>query len=725
MAQPVRINSSAGEDLLFKSMDLSEEIGRLFNCRLELFSDKEDVDLEKLLGTDVTVEIDLPEDRGTRYVHGLVSEIAHTGRSGAYVTYSATLRPWFWFLSRAAGCRIFQQMTVPDIIKKVFADRGFSDYKASLKASYRKWEYCVQYRETDFNFLSRLMEQEGIYYFFEYEDGKHTLVLADALGAHKSLPEYAEIPYYPPSDNVVREEHVFEWALKKSVRTGKFSSTAFYFIEPKSTLDVSESIAASHPHAKYEFFDYPGEHYKKADGDRYAKVHMEELAAQHERVTGQTDALGLFPGGLFTLKKYPRGDQNREYLIVSTRHHLSIGGYEAATDGDELEYNCNFEAMPSAVPFRTERLTPKPVMQGPQTAIVVGKSGEEIDTDEYGRVKVQFKWDRDGKKDEKSSCWVRVAQVWAGGQWGGMAIPRIGQEVIVDFIEGDPDRPIVTGRVYNADNMPPYELPGNKTRSTIKSRSTKGAAADNFNEIRFEDKKGEEEFYVHAEKDHNLVVENNQTITVGDSKKDPGDRALAVHNDEGIKIGRDRSLQVGRDKRENVGRHKSIDVKGNHGEGVGGNMTITVAKSLTETVALNYAESVGAAMELTVGGALAETVGANRAQTIGNNSSSDVANNLTVKVGKNFAETVGENYTAEVTKDASMKVGGMFKNEITKEYSVNAKKLQFVAGDEITIKTGSAEITMKKNGDITIKGNKINIKGSGDVIVKGSQVKEN
>src|SRR5262245_41952619 len=216
MGHAVRVKTSQGEDLLVKSMDVMEGMGRLFNCRLELFSEKADVDLEKLLGTDVTVEIDLPEDLGTRYIHGLVSEAAHTGRSGAYVTYSVTARPWFWFLTRQAGCRIFQQMTVPDIIKKVFGDRGFSDFKASLKASYRKWEYCVQSHETDFNFSSRLMEQEGIYYFFEYESGKHTLVLSHALGAHKSLPHhYAEIPYYPPSDNVVRDEHVFEWALKK------------------------------------------------------------------------------------------------------------------------------------------------------------------------------------------------------------------------------------------------------------------------------------------------------------------------------------------------------------------------------------------------------------------------------------------------------------------------------------------------------------------------------
>jgi len=735
MGQPVRINSSLGEDLLFKSMDLSEEIGRLFNCRLELYSDKEDIDLEKLLGTDVTVEIDLPDDKGKRHIHGFVTEAAHTGRSGGYVTYSATVRPWFWFLTRAAGSRIFQQMTVPDIIKKVFGDRGFSDYKASLKASYRKWEYCVQYRETDFNFLSRLMEQEGIYYFFEYEDGKHTLVLADALGAHKALPHhYAEIPYYPPSDNVVRDEHVSEWALKKSVRTGKFSSTAFYFVEPKTNLEVSASIAASHPHAKYEFADYPGEHYKKADGERYAKVHMEELAAHHERVTGQTDAMGLFPGGLFTLKEHPREDQNREYLIVSTHHHLSIGGYEAKKEGDELEYNCDFEAMPSSVPFRTERLTPKPVMQGPQTAIVVGKSGEEIDTDEYGRVKVQFKWDREGKKDDKSSCWVRVAQVWAGGQWGGMAIPRIGQEVIVDFIEGDPDRPIVTGRVYNADNMPPYELPANKTRSTLKSRSTKGAAADNFNEIRFEDKKGDEEFYVHAEKDHNLVVENNQTIIVGGSKKDPGDRTLGVHNDESVDIGRDRSLKVGRDKAEQVDRNKGLKIGGDHTEQIAGNMSVVVSKSLTESVAINYAETVGAAMEITVGAALAITAGAAMSEVVGGAKSESIGGARSITVGKNqtltidddSTESVGKDKTVEIEKNLKVTVGEKKTENIKKDYMLTAKKIQLVADDEVSIKTGDAEISMKKNGDIVIKGKKVKIEGSGgDVIVKGSKVAQN
>jgi len=364
-------------------------------------------------------------------------------------------------------------------------------------------------------------------------------------------------------------------------------------------------------------------------------------------------------------------------------------------------------------------------MQGPQTAIVVGVSGEEIDTDEFGRVKVQFRWDRLGKGNENSSCWVRVAQVWAGSAWGGMAIPRVGQEVIVDFIEGDPDRPIVTGRVYNADNMPPYPLPDKKTVSTIKSRSTKSGAADNFNEIRIEDKKGEEEIYIHAEKDHNTLVENNQSIKVGFDKHDKGDRLLQVKNDETIEIGHDRTMTVGHDKTETVNHNKTIDVKGNHGEGIKGNMTITVAKNLTEAVTLNYSENVGAAMELTVGGAMAETIGANKTQSIGHNSSSDVNNDLTLNVGKNYTEKIGENYTSEIEKDAAVKVGGKLANEVTKDFSISAAKVQVVANDEIVIKTGSAEISMKKNGDITIKGNNINIKGSGDVILKGSQIKEN
>ena len=725
MTQPVRVKSTDfAEELLFRRMEAYEELGRLYQFNLDFLTRDEAFPLDDLLGKDLTVEFDRAEGP-TRYFHGYVSSLAQTGRHAGMFSFSAVVHPWFWFLTRTATCRIFQEMTVPEIIKKVFEEEhGFFDYRSTLSATYRKWEYCVQYRETDFNFISRLMEQEGIYYFFEHEDGKDTLVLCDSYGAHGPLPGYADIRYGPASE-AAGEERIHDWHLSKSVRTGACKLGAYHFKQPGKNLIVKSSIPRPHAREDYEIYDYPGEYYEPAEGNTYVNIRMEELACDYERVRGETNAAGVYPGGLFDLKDHPREDQNREYLVVSARHILALGGYETGGDGDGLVYTCSFEAMNSQDQYRASRLTPKPAVQGPQTAIVVGPSGEEIWADEYGRVKVKFHWDLIEPKDDTCSCWIRVAQVWAGGGWGGMTIPRIGQEVIVDFIEGDPDRPIITGRVYNDDKKPPYDLPANKTRSTLKSRSSPDGSDDNFNEIRFEDKKGQEEIYIHAEKDHNTLVENNQTIEIGFDKQDPGDRELKVNNDEGVTIGRDRTLSVGRDKVETVSRNKSVEVTGNHGEGVGGNMTISVAKNLTETVALNYAETVGVAMELSVGGAMGETVGANKSQTIGVNKSSDVGKNLTIKVGKDMKQTVGQNFSHDVEKDSSIKVAGMSKTSVEKEYSVSAKKIQMIAKDEIVIKTGKAQISMKKNGDITIKGKKISAKGSGDVILKRSKIKEN
>ena len=362
---------------------------------------------------------------------------------------------------------------------------------------------------------------------------------------------------------------------------------------------------------------------------------------------------------------------------------------------------------------------PGPSSRGRRPPIVVGRAGEEIWTDKYGRVKVQFHWDREGKRDENSSCWIRVSHPWAGKGWGAVTIPRIGQEVIVDFLEGDPDQPIITGRVYNAEQMPPYELPANQTQSGIKSRSSKGGGADNFNEIRFEDKKGSEEVYIHAERDEKIVVEHDQTIAVG--------------NDRAESIKRDQRLQVGRDKWESVDRNKAIQVVGDHNEKIDGSMNIMIGSTLTESVAINYAETVGAAMELTVGGFLAisvgmemsESVGLAKAESIGAAKSESIGTNKSLEVGSNLNETVGKDRVVQITKDLKETVGGQHTESIKKEYILQAKKVQIVAEDEINIKTGKAELIMKKNGDIIIKGNKINIKGSGDVIIKGSKIQEN
>jgi type VI secretion system secreted protein VgrG len=375
--------------------------------------------------------------------------------------------------------------------------------------------------------------------------------------------------------------------------------------------------------------------------------------------------------------------------------------------------------MPRKVPYRPPRITPRPTVQGPQTAVVVGRAGEEIYTDKYGRVKVQFHWDREGKQNENSSCWIRVSHPWAGKGWGAVAIPRMGQEVIVDFLEGDPDQPIITGRVYNAEQMPPYGLPANQTQTGIKSRSSKGGGADNFNEIRFEDKKGSEEMYIHAEKDQKTVVEHDQTIGVG--------------NDRAESIKRDRSLEVGRDKSEAVRRDKTIQVGRDHNEKINANMAVMVGTNLTETVAINYSETVGAAMELTVGGALAisvglvmsESIGANKIETVGSSKTESISGNKTLSVGKQLNQTIQKDQIVKIGENLKEEVGGQYTETVQKEYLLQAKKIQFKADDEVSIKTGQAEIIMKKNGDITIKGKKINIEGSGDIIIKGSKIKEN
>ena len=705
--------------LLFRRMTGVERLGRLFQYELDLLSEDPELAPSDLLGQNVSVRVDLP-DGSERFFNGFVTRFAQLGQHGNHAAYQATLHPWLWFLTRTADCRIFQNKKVPDIIKEVFGDNGFTDIEDSLSGNYREWEYCVQYRETDFNFVSRLMEQEGIYYRFKHEKEKHQIVFCDGYSSHEKTPSYETIPFFPPTEDNRRErDHIYDWRLSQQVRTGAYVLNDFDFLKPKANLEVNYRNPKSHDKADNEIFDYPGEYLESGDGDNYVKARLEELLAQHELVEGTGNARGIECGSLFSLDQFPRQDQNREYLVIGANYEMQTNEYGTTSSDAETSYTCTFSAIESKTPFRAQRTTPKPVVQGPQTAIVVGKSGEEIFTDEYGRVKVQFHWDRYGKSDENSSCWVRVAQVWAGKNWGAMHIPRMGQEVIVEFLEGDPDRPIITGRVYNADQMPVYELPSNKTQSGVKSRSSKGGSGENFNEIRFEDKTGSEEMYIHAEKDQNTVVENDQGIAVG--------------NDRGESIERDRSLKVGRDKSEKVDRNKSIHIVGSHDETIQGSMSQMVAMTKDETITLAkvlsiggaYQVSVGAAMNQTVGGFKSEEVGGYRAEIVGVNSSETIGGNKSISTGGSLSVVVGANQTVQITKDLTEKVGGKHTNQVAKDYVVNAKKIQFMAEDQIVFKTGKAEIVMKKNGDVNIKGKKINVKGSGDVIIKGSKIKEN
>jgi len=544
----ISVACALGADvLLLRRMRGSESLSALSEYELELYSERADLKIDELLATPISVKVDLPRG-GERYFHGFITRFVVTARQGRFATYRATVRPWLWFLTRASDCRIFQEKNVVDIVKAVFAPYAIADFDTSgLSASYAAYPYCVQYRETDFNFVSRLLEREGIYYFFKSEAGRHVMVLADSYAAHAPAPGYATVRFMPAEDRAMREsEVIYEWSVGGQVESGAQALQDFDFEKPSASLLVKSTVARGYGQSRHELFDYPGNYTERGVGEGYARHKIEAPHASYQRVQGATRARGLFPGALFTLSEHPRGDQNGRFLVCAAHYALSSDSYDPVRVADpEPVLSCGFEAIPGQQDFRPEGTTRKPVVQGPQTAIVVGKAGEEIWTDKYGRVKVQFHWDRVGREDEMSSCWVRVAQGWAGKRWGAMFLPRIGQEVIVSFLEGDPDRPLITGSVYNADNMPPYPLPAQATRSTIKSNSSIGGGG--YNELRFEDKKGAEQFYVHAERDLEQRVRRDALAWMG------RDRHTMVVKDSFEQVGGDRHLKVDGDRKEEAG----------------------------------------------------------------------------------------------------------------------------------------------------------------------------
>jgi type VI secretion system secreted protein VgrG len=563
----VRVTTPFGPDvLLFKDMVDASRLSQPFRIDLGLLSEKGDLDADRILGEPVAVELDLADGSSTRHFHGLVAEFAQTGYEGHYHQYQATVRPWFWFLSHAADCRIFQNKTVPEIFEAVVKKHGFTDFQLKLTGTHQKIEFCVQYRETDLNFLSRLLEHEGIYYFFEHTADKHTMVLVDSASAHKTRTGYESVPYFPPTTQPVHRtrDHLTAWTQRRSVQPGAYATTDFDFESSTQSLLKASKSKVAHQLGTFEVYDYPAEIVKRAQTDAtpVAKLRGQELRSTAVLAEGRGDAAGLTVGDKFALEQHPRESFNGDYVILASNCTVSSDAYRTSSTEATLDCGVTIEAFEATVTWAPPRLTPKPVIHGAQTAMVVGKKGEEIDTDKYGRVKVQFHWDREGKKDENSSCFVRVAQVWAGANWGAMHIPRIGQEVIVHFLEGDPDQPIITGRVYNGQSMPPYGLPANATQSGIKSRSSKQGAESNFNEIRFEDKKGSEELFAQAEKDLKIHVKNDETRDVGHDRTTTikNDDTLTVENDRKETIENDETLEVGKDRNETIKANDTLDV---------------------------------------------------------------------------------------------------------------------------------------------------------------------
>jgi type VI secretion system secreted protein VgrG len=690
MPREMEISTPLGEDVLFHSMYTREELSALSEYALQVLSSKRDLDLDKILGENVTVKVALPNDT-TRYFNGYVTRFTQGGMYGRYHVYSAIVRPWLWFLTRTADCRIFQEMTVPDIVKQVFADHSTADFQFELTGAYRKWTYCVQYRETDFNFVSRLLEHEGIYYYTRHTEGHHTLVLTDSTSKHSPTAGYEQLPFVALEQLVRPElEHINTWEYSREIQPGVYVHDDYDLERPSVELKAKKALSRGYPRSDYEIYDYPGLYAKRPDGEQYAAVRIDELGSQYEAAQVSTNAKGVCVGSLFTLEDFPREDQNREHLIVAASHQLEFSDYEAMPERAGAQYRCNFAAMTSRQQFRPKRTTPKPFVQGPQTAMVVGPAGDEIYTDNLGRVKVQFHWDRYGQRDQNSSCWIRVSHPWAGKGWGAVATPRIGQEVIVDFLEGDPDQPIITGRVYNAESQPPFGFPAGAVLSGVKSDTHKG---NGYNEMSFDDTAGTEKITIHGQYDMNTTIEHDQTST--------------IHNN--------RTDRIDVDDSESVGNNQTWEVGGNRDSTVGANETATVALQRTRRVGVNETISIGAAQEITVGGIQAIAVGASQEVRVGANQSTSVEKNLSTDVGADETRSVTGGRISSIGKDDSIHVG---------------KNFILDADDSVTIRTGSASIVMKKDGTITIKGKDIAIQGSGkigikassDVVVKGSKV---
>jgi type VI secretion system secreted protein VgrG len=587
------------DTLLLRSFTGHEGISQPFRFRLDMLSENPAINFDDMVGQNVTFSVKLADNSKERCFNGFVSRFVQLPGEERLTHYEAEVVPWLWFLTRTSDCRIFQQMSVPAIVEKVFKDFGFTDYENQLQGSYTDWEYCVQYRETAFQFVSRLLEQEGIFYFFKHENGKHILVLGDAPSVHKPCPEQAKVMFERTGGpGVAREEDViFTWRVEQEFRSGKYAFTDYNFETPATRLDTNVNSQINQGgNQRFEIFDYPGEFETRDAGQKWADIRMEEEEAAHTVISGESVCRALVSGFKFELWGYERRDQNGNYVLTSIDHAAEEGGFYSGAGSGESTYSNSFTAIPAAVRFRPPRITPKHLVYGTQTAVVVGPSGEEIYCDKYGRIKVQFHWDRRGTLNQNSSCWVRVAQSWAGKGWGGMIIPRIGQEVVVAFLEGDPDCPIVVGTMYNAVQTVPYPLPDRQVVSTMRSSSSKGGG--NSNEIRLDDTKSKEQIYIHAAYNMDTLVENIRRETVGvDShelikgtqyEKTRGDRHVQVVGDLNQKVGQNASLNIGTNRQDKVGQNWAVDAGTEIHLKAGMNVVIESGTTLTLKVGGNF-----------------------------------------------------------------------------------------------------------------------------------------
>src|SRR5215469_6518081 len=587
----LQLTTPLGADVLWlECLEGTEYLSEPFLFELSTLTEQDSVDASALVGKPAHVTL-VDGDGNKRYIHGIVTQFSQDERR-----CTAELRPWIWMLSLTSDCRIFQNKTVPDILTAVFGDCGQTDYRSDLALSYSALDYCVQFQETAFEFVSRLMEEAGIAYYFAHSESAHTLVMIDDPSKYPACPHADSLPFLPLPDDRdwLTDVRVSSASLSRRVATAKFQTDDYNFITPSTELKATAG------NGSWQIYEYPGRYTAKSNGDTVAKRRMEEIEALVKQLSGTSPLRHMSAGATFTMTKHPSAAFNGKYALYSVQHSAR-----------RREYVNIFTAFPADVPFRPPRRTARPQLVGAQTAVVVGPSGKEIWTDQYGRVKVQFHWDQKGRKDENSSCWIRVAQNWAGTGWGAFTLPRIGQEVVVSFLDGNPDRPLVTGCVYNGDNPVPYALPDEQTKTTLKSYSSQGGGG--FNEIRFEDKKDSEQLFIQAQIDFSITVLHDRTET--------------VDHDDTVTVKNDRTVTV------SEGNAVFAVSKGNETYSVAGTRGITVTKAETHSNKADYSQDVAGNFILQVTGDI--TIKATGAVTI------EAGTSLTLKSGMGLSAQAG------------------------------------------------------------------------------------
>lgn len=603
--RPLQIHTPLGPDAFtVTSYEGEEYVSGLFHYRVGLRSANASLDLQALAGQCAALAIALPGG-DSRLVHGVIARAAQTATDVGAASYELELRPWLWLLTMNSDCRIFQNRSTPDIAHEIFSGSGFTAVTNKLESSYTARPYCVQFSETAFDFVSRLFEEEGIFYFFEHSQHAHRLILADASAAWMRATGAAVAHVTGNARGWTEDAAITSCTLEQSVAPGEVAATDFNFETPSTSLTAKTSGHSS----SRSMFAYPGRYGRQRDGEKRTGIHLESLEAGARLLRGEGVCRGLAAGAKFTLAGHARKDANVEYAVVKLR-----------VRGTATEHHTSFEAVPVSVRYRPSIITRRPTIPGAQTATVTGKAGEEIWTDQYGRIKVKFHWDRSSAKDENSSCWVRVAQGWAGKQWGGFFLPRIGQEVVVSFLDGDPDRPLVTGCVYNAEQVVPNTLPSAQTKSTVRSHSSPGGGG--WNELTFEDKAGAEEVYFRAQKDLRTEVLHDETVTIGHQRSvtvqeaddlltvTKGNRTITVgQGNESHKVKGTRNVEVGGAETHKNEADYTNQVSGAYTLKVNGSLVIEAGGSVTIKAGTGLQIEAGTSAEVTAGTSLTNKAG--------------------------------------------------------------------------------------------------------------------